>query len=94
MAALSELSDLYFKTGNPQAGNSYRKVNKSCNFFIFLQAVAAIREHPSPIRSGKAISRGKDKLEGIGAKCGEIIDEFLETGSISKIQEKKAELSL
>jgi len=81
VAALSELSDLYFKSGNPQAGNSYRK------------AIAAIRQYPSVITSGKAISKGKGKLDGIGAKCGEIIDEFLETGTISKIDEKKSELS-
>ena len=53
-----------------------------------------IREYPLAITSGRSISRGKDKLEGIGAKCAEVIDEFLEHGTISKIQEKKAELSL
>ena len=41
----------------------------------------------------KAISKGKGKLEGIGAKTGELIDEYLETGGIRKIQEKLAEIS-
>ena len=32
-------------------------------------------------------------MDGIGAKCGELIDEFLETGEIAKIKEKLAEIS-
>ena len=31
VAALSELSDVYFRTGNPQVGNIYRKV-----YFLFI----------------------------------------------------------
>eukprot|EP00602_Paraphysomonas_sp_CaronLab_P012598 CAMPEP_0185039768 /NCGR_PEP_ID=MMETSP1103-20130426/37016_1 /TAXON_ID=36769 /ORGANISM="Paraphysomonas bandaiensis, Strain Caron Lab Isolate" /LENGTH=375 /DNA_ID=CAMNT_0027578805 /DNA_START=87 /DNA_END=1214 /DNA_ORIENTATION=+ len=81
VAALSELSEVYFKTGNSQAGNTYRK------------AAAAVRQHHEPITSGKAVSKGKMKIDGIGAKCGEMIDEFLEFGTIAKIQEKRAELS-
>ena len=38
--------------------------------------------------SGKRVSKGKDKLDGVGAKCGEYIDEFLATGAISKLTEK------
>ena len=38
--------------------------------------------------SGKRVSKGKDKLDGIGAKCGEYIDEYLATGTIAKIAEK------
>jgi DNA polymerase/3'-5' exonuclease PolX len=35
------------------------------------------------------ISKGKNKLDGVGEKCGELIDEYLETGTIAKIAEKK-----
>jgi DNA polymerase/3'-5' exonuclease PolX len=55
--------------------------------------VAAIRKYPQPISSGAAISKGKGKVEGIGAKCGEMIDEFLKTGAISKVAEKRAQIS-
>lgn len=44
------------------------------------------------VTSGRAISRGKGKVDGIGEKCGEIIDEFLETGDIAKAAEKRAEV--
>lgn len=74
--ALTELSQAYFKSGNANAGNTYRK------------AAASVRSCPDLILSGKRVSKGKDKLDGVGAKCGEYIDEFLETGTISKIAEK------
>lgn len=79
VAALSELSAVYFKTGNAQAGNTYRK------------AASAVRQYPQKITSGKALSTGKNKVDGIGAKCGELIDEYLTTGTLSKLAEKKAE---
>ena len=52
------------------------------------QAAAAVRSCQELIVSGKRISKGKEKLDGIGAKCGEYIDEFLDTGAIAKIAEK------
>lgn len=79
--ALSELSSIYQKTGNSNAGNTYRK------------AASAIRNLDFPVTSGKAISKGKEKVDGIGAKCGELIDELLTTGEIQKLIEKRAELS-
>lgn len=81
VAAISQLSSAYLKTGNMNAGNTYKK------------AAAAVRNCTFPITSGKAISKGKGKIDGIGAKTGEYIDEFLETGKISKIQEKLSEAS-
>ena len=81
VAALSQLSSAYIKTGNLNAGNTYRK------------AAAAVRQCTFPITSGTAISKGKGKLDGVGAKTGELIDEYLETGEISKIKEKLAEAS-
>mmetsp|Transcript_15082 Transcript_15082/g.24994 ORF Transcript_15082/g.24994 Transcript_15082/m.24994 type:complete len:411 (+) Transcript_15082:65-1297(+) len=74
--ALTKLSQAYFKSGNANAGNTYRK------------ASSAVRSCPELILSGKRVSKGKDKLDGIGAKCGEYIDEFLATGTIAKIAEK------
>ncbi len=52
------------------------------------KAAAAIRACPELILSGKRVSKGKNKLDGIGVKCGEYIDEFLATGAIAKIDEK------
>jgi DNA polymerase/3'-5' exonuclease PolX len=59
---------------------------------LFEQAAAVVRSLPSVITSGAALSKGKGKVDGIGQKCGELIDEFLETGAIAKIAEKRAEL--
>ena len=99
VAALSELSALYVKAGNPQAGNTYRKVNRALPHvyitiahFVTLQAAAVVRQYPAVVTSGRALSKGKTKVDGIGAKCGEIIDEFLATGEVSKIAEKRAEV--
>jgi DNA polymerase/3'-5' exonuclease PolX len=58
-----------------------------------LQAAAVIRQHPTAITSGKAICKGKGKIDGIGAKVGEVIDELLETGEVAKIAEKRAEMA-
>lgn len=69
-------------------------IQYSCEYLVLpTQAVAAIRNYPRPISSGASISKGKNKVDGIGAKCGELIDEFLSTGSISKIAEKKGLIS-
>jgi len=57
------------------------------------QAAAAIRALDYPVTSGKAISKGKSKVEGVGDKCGILIDEFLQTGTMSKLEEKKAEVA-
>jgi DNA polymerase/3'-5' exonuclease PolX len=59
---------------------------------VYVQAAAAIRQYPHVVSSGRAISRGKGKVDGIGEKCGEIIDEFLETGDIARAAEKRAEV--
>lgn len=55
---------------------------------LAVQAAASVRSCPELIVSGKRISKGKEKLDGIGAKCGEYIDEFLTTGAIAKLAEK------
>jgi DNA polymerase/3'-5' exonuclease PolX len=57
------------------------------------QAASAIRSLEFPVTSGKAISKGKGKVEGVGDKCGLLIDEFLETGTMSKLEEKRAEVA-
>ena len=77
MAAIGQLSALYYKEGNSQAGMTYRK------------ACAALRELAFEVTSGKTISRGKGKVAGIGEKTGEIIDEFLQTGAIARLGGKK-----
>ena len=57
------------------------------------QAAAAIRSLNFVVSSGKSISKGKGKVDGVGDKCGELIDEFLSTGNIAKIAQKMAEIA-
>jgi poly [ADP-ribose] polymerase len=80
VSIFTELSDLYYKEGNSNAGNTYRK------------AAAAIRDYSKLVTSGMAQlggRKGSDKLDGVGKKACELIDEFLTTGSVAKIAEKK-----
>lgn len=81
VSIFTELSDLYYKEGNANAGGTYRK------------AAAAIRDYDKLISSGMAQlggRKGSDKLDGVGKKACELIDEFLLTGAVAKIAEKKA----
>lgn len=49
----------------------------------FKNAAAAVRKIKEPITSGKQLSEGPKKVEGIGKGIGKKIDEFLSTGKIS-----------
>mmetsp|Transcript_20534 Transcript_20534/g.42805 ORF Transcript_20534/g.42805 Transcript_20534/m.42805 type:complete len:470 (+) Transcript_20534:30-1439(+) len=79
---LKELSDLYFKEGNANAGASYRK------------ATAAVKEAPFVIDAEKAKNMHKKtcewRLEGVGKGTADKIKEFLTTGKCQKLEEKRA----
>ena len=81
LEAIDELSSLYFKEGNSNAGGSYKK------------AAAAIRALDFEITEGNAKSlgkAGKNKVNGVGKGTADKMHEFLTTGKIEKLEEKRA----
>ena len=83
VAALQELAELYFKEGNRNAGSSYTK------------AVAAIRGISFKITesNAKGLGKGKEKVANIGKGTAEKIHEFMTTGTIAKLEEKRADVA-
>jgi hypothetical protein len=81
--ALQELSELYFKTGNANAGISYKKV------------ATAIQTLPYAITSdnAKKLGSGKHKVANIGKSSADKVYEFVTTGTIQKLMEKRAEVA-
>ena len=81
--ALQELSELYFKTGNANAGISYKKV------------ATAIQTLPYAITSdnAKQLGSGKHKVANIGKSSADKIYEYVTTGTIQKLMEKRAEVA-
>lgn len=65
---------------NTNAGISYQKVAK------------AIKEMEEEITADNAMSfsRGKTKVAGIGKSSAEKMKEFMQTGTIQKLEEKRA----
>lgn len=80
IAALQELADLYFKEGNRNAGGSY------------IKAVQAIKDIDFEItaENAKGLGKGKTKIQNIGKSTAEKIFEFASTGTIEKLEEKRA----
>lgn len=83
VAAFVELSDLYFKTGNANAGISYKKV---------VGALAALKM-PVTTDNAKGLGGGKTKVPNIGKSSAEKILEFVTTGTMEKLEEKRIEAS-
>uniref|UniRef100_A0A8C3H7K1 DNA polymerase beta n=1 Tax=Chrysemys picta bellii TaxID=8478 RepID=A0A8C3H7K1_CHRPI len=56
----------------------------NCLFYIYIyrKAASVISKYPSKIKSGAEAK----KLEGVGAKIAEKIDEFLSTGKLRKLE--------
>jgi Helix-hairpin-helix domain len=81
--ALQELSELYFKTGNANAGISYKKV------------ATAVQTLPYAITSdnAKQLGSGKNKVANIGKSSADKIYEYVTTGTIQKLMEKRAEVA-
>jgi Helix-hairpin-helix domain len=83
IAAISELADLYYKDGNKNAGGSYKKVVKALSELQYeITALNALGLH-----------KGKTKVVNIGKGSAEKIHEFMTTGTISKLEEKRAHLA-
>lgn len=78
--AFRDLAAAYSAEGNRHAANTYRKVVniiKDLNFEI-------------TVDNAKGLGTGKNKIQGMGKKSAEYMQEFLETGTIQKLEEKKA----
>jgi hypothetical protein len=82
VGAFQELSELYFKEGNKNAGMSYAK------------ATSAIMDLELEITEENAKSLGKpgkNKVDGIGKGSAEKMLEFIQNGTIEKLEEKRAD---
>mmetsp|Transcript_24242 Transcript_24242/g.42474 ORF Transcript_24242/g.42474 Transcript_24242/m.42474 type:complete len:347 (-) Transcript_24242:255-1295(-) len=77
--AFQELGDLYFKDGNSNAGLTYKK------------AIAGITALDYEITedNAKGLGKGKTKIVGIGKGTADKIHEYLSTGVIQKLEEKR-----
>ena len=74
-SALLEIASFYFKQKELMKGGVYSKAAK------------AIRECAYVITSGKQVSKAKEtKLPGVGKGVGDIVDEFLSTGKVEKLE--------
>lgn len=78
--ALHELGELYFKEQNRNAGATYVKATK------------AIQELSFEVTPENALGLGKNKtkIAGIGKGTAEKMHEFITTGTIAKLEEKRA----
>lgn len=79
-----ELSNCYFKEGNPHAGATYKKVSA---------AVAGL-DFEITEENAKGLGKNKTKVDDIGKGSADKIYEFITTGKIEKLEEKKAVLGL
>jgi hypothetical protein len=80
VAAFTELADLYFREGNQNAGTATSKV------------AAALSGLDFAVTEGNALGlgKGKTKVANVGAKSAEKIHEFVSTGRMEKLEEKRA----
>ena len=74
-----ELSSLYYKEKNSNASNTYKKVAQ------------AVKEMKFEIIEDNALGlgKGKTKVARIGKGSAEKILEFISTGTIQKLEEKR-----
>lgn len=78
---INELASAYSKESNTNAANTYRKVAQAVKNLDFEITV----DNAKGLGGGK-----KTKVPGIGKKSAEYMLEFLTTGQIGKLEEKKA----
>jgi hypothetical protein len=79
LQAFQELSELYFKAGNSNAGISAKKV------------AAAIQglDFEITVNNVMGLSKGPNKVANIGKSSADKIKEFLSTGKMQKLEEKR-----
>jgi DNA polymerase/3'-5' exonuclease PolX len=74
------LSAVYFTDGNKNAGGTYIKIVKVISDFDF-----AITEE-----NALGLGKGKTKIAGVGKASAEKMLEFCQTGTMQKLEEKRA----
>ena len=79
-AAFEEMGNLVKKKGEP----SYK-------FTSYFLAAHSIRKWPTEIKDGKELTKGKLKVKGLGKSTGDKMNEFLETGTIQKLESLRNE---
>jgi hypothetical protein len=82
--AFQELSQLYYQTGNANAGTTYRKVVAS------LQSIT----YPITKDNAKLLCKGTTKVLNIGKSTADKIYEFVTTGTMEKLIEKRADANV
>mmetsp|Transcript_10528 Transcript_10528/g.19646 ORF Transcript_10528/g.19646 Transcript_10528/m.19646 type:complete len:446 (-) Transcript_10528:497-1834(-) len=75
-----DLAAAYSAEGNRHAATTYRKV----------VGVIIDLDFEITVDNAKGLGSGKNKVPGIGKKSAEYMQEFLETGTLQKLEEKKA----
>ena len=94
--AIKEMGGFYFKNGDSRKGGVYAKAAKSLRYsisssyrihsIVLISIVIVHRDTEMEVKTKKdAIS-----LKGIGAGIGVYIEEYLQTGSITKLEELRA----
>lgn len=81
VAVFQELAELYYKTGNANAGSSYSKVVKALADLSF----------PVTAENAKSLAKGKNKVANIGQSTADKIYEYCTTGTLEKLNEKRAD---
>lgn len=80
LEVILELGSLYFKENNTNAGITYKKVAEAIRGVDFVINAD----------NAKGLGKGKSKIDGIGKGSAEKIYEFVTTGKIEKLEEKRA----
>jgi DNA polymerase/3'-5' exonuclease PolX len=80
-----EIVDIFDKLASyeedPHKRNTYRTIGD------------ALHALPYKVTSGKELAKGPNKVEGIGKGAAKIIDEFLETGKVEKLEKFEKNIS-
>jgi DNA polymerase/3'-5' exonuclease PolX len=82
VAAFQELGEFYFKEGNKNAGGTYAKATN---------AIMGLKLEITEENAKSLGKPGKNKVDGIGAKTAEKMLEYVQTGTMEKLEEKRAD---
>jgi hypothetical protein len=83
ISALNELAELYFKEKNARGGAAFKKAVKG---------LSALNFKITP-ENAMSLSKAKNKVEGVGKSTAEKVLEFLQTGKMEKLEEKRANVA-
>lgn len=81
-AAIKEMAELYFKEGNRNGGASYSKA---------ASAIKNLKTEITAANAKKMGASGKQKVENIGKTTAALMYEFVTTGKMEKLEQKRAD---